>query len=734
MSSIKLEIFKNDIWHLVDCTDIPAINYAQNTVESISDRQQDYSQSFTLPITNRNAQVFEFINHGHHITEMPYKYFPCRIYEAGINIARSNYKLYIDSVSDVIEVRIVQNGQDLVEALRNLPLKGDENDYISPLLPIINWTYEDMIAANNNSGPHADLVRFLWFKPSQEGATQVEDVKEQSSTLPNDYAWSLSWCRPVINMRRLLTNALARLGYVLSISDLQSKPEYMDYYVSLPTLNRGPETAADIQNAVGGSSDHYDKLITTVSGSSTVNFAVNGTDFPVTSYTSSSSGLITAVQENFAIVYGSTNGTVFVTLTGHTYVAPMAGNYRIILNSRLANTGTTVPGGAVHILILRKRGNQFIVKNEGVISTEINTTQSKALYFYADEGDEIYVAQHGSKTYSDPVQTSSLHVFDFIIYLPKKVINADGNTTNADANVQCACPGVINLFYNSPYETAYDLFKDFIDLWSLNVSIETSSSGIRTVRLTTFDTIFNNNAVDWTGKISTANDEVSKSYAIDSWAQRNSISFEENRYVTDTDYLVADNANLPLEAEKINFPYLSPVRGRLVSQIYANFIMSGDFNIEDKELELATLVLPANVYQPELYDRSYNRVDANGSFLCYPITLSASPMFPLKSQYFRPFGGSITPSRPTFVGPYLGALPVTSSDIKRNLTPMFNGLIRNARVLNLRALLNTWDILTLDLLRPVRIDYFGGTFYINKISNRQGFNPCEVELIQISKE
>lgn len=137
----------NGVWQTADLgEDAPAFNFEMNDIAELQDRQANYSQSLSLPITPNNCRIFGYINSPQVVTDVPYRLHECRLLFNGIPLAGKGSVLKILSItSDTISVQVLSGMVDIFEQLKNLDFEAKVNNQADDILGITNRTYQTPI-------------------------------------------------------------------------------------------------------------------------------------------------------------------------------------------------------------------------------------------------------------------------------------------------------------------------------------------------------------------------------------------------------------------------------------------------------------------------------------------------------------------------------------------------------------------------------------------------------------
>lgn len=200
MNNYRLHIQRiNGEWKLADLGDNkPAMNFQINNIAELKNRQVDYSQSLSLPLSGNNCDIFEYSNEFESSTEIPYRKLNCRLYSGNYAIAGAGSYLILDRVKKDFQVQILSGNVDLFELLSNSKLAdldlgfyqlgsmniysnySDDNYCIPTAVFIKNG---QMVL--NTSTEHA--YPFAWFKNAIEKILSTNGYTIETNLLDADW-------------------------------------------------------------------------------------------------------------------------------------------------------------------------------------------------------------------------------------------------------------------------------------------------------------------------------------------------------------------------------------------------------------------------------------------------------------------------------------------------------------------------------------------------------------------
>lgn len=104
---------------------VPAMNYQTNDMGELEYRNNNYSMTIKLPITDNNVRIFEFSNNPDTASYFSYTNHNCRLYCDGITLAGPGAFLVLNTISDFyFECQIKSGIKSFVDTLKELPMSS----------------------------------------------------------------------------------------------------------------------------------------------------------------------------------------------------------------------------------------------------------------------------------------------------------------------------------------------------------------------------------------------------------------------------------------------------------------------------------------------------------------------------------------------------------------------------------------------------------------------------------
>lgn len=712
MKTSRLYIYVNNGWSELDLDTTPAINYQANTLTDIQDRQATYSQQISLPMTSNNLRLFDFVGLEYSLSEAPYSLFPCRYYEGGLDVLGGSFSLYIISVTETINVQIVSSVKDLFTLLSEV--EAEPSDF-----PKIQWTFENV---PGHIDPSVDeLYKFCLLFPSSTDEGRDNPLGETTKFIKLDNPdnpnadktpAALHWVRPLLNYRMIVETMFQKTGYTIE-TDLFTRSYYKDLYYLMPSLT------IDSDEDVSPLSGYTQSATQQISPS----------DFSPRFFYFISSDM----KEGYnnlkpdTIRYEDYDEEEDTTQyeQGVSYVAPNKMTLRVEVSITLEPT--TAPGGftAVFKVYTLKPGRGKPVSGAEETFGTTNVTESESVIGGGVTGaaiQNVFVELEESDRCFVSIQIKDLDTAGEV-YVPVKAsvnftvlhiaANAPNSSTEAEPEIinSNALPGgTIPIYNNLGFSDFSVMFKEFIQLYNLNVYIDNDN---KTVKLFTFDKTIETTPMDWSKKVSRLRSDRETTYNLDNYAQTNNINLTANGSYIDRGAFYIENATLSMQADLLTLSFTS-VMGenyRIVTDTNILTASTGDYSVSEY-----------GSTRPGVYFKNYNYSGGSKKL----IHLS-------DDSYNVPVVSARGSSTIQTLSLPIGVKDDIQSIITNSFSSLANRILYKCRYIKIKVLLLSSDLYDLNLYAPVLIKPFNSLFYIRRIANRQGNTLTDVELIEIKK-
>lgn len=505
MQYYRLMIEKGGEWHTVDLSldTAPGMTYQVNDVAELEDRNADYSQSITLPMTPANARIFGYPNAPYASPDEVYDYFPCRLFYGASPLAGRGALLAVLRVTgDGLEVQITAGLADAVEALEAVSLEEVDDSSIRPTLPINSKEIIQPMPSPDVEFP-AMLVGNGWI-----GNLDIDPAT-------NAYRLSMPavrlWTREGGTDYGLLPFLAAQAGYTLDSPDLGA----LSLGLITPIDRSAPaELVAD-------------KVLTQM-------------DFRFTGYPGGNPPV---------------SGWTRVDLAPHFDINGILGNRDDVHYIDHPDEDTW--------FITKQTETNITIDLSLTITddADISVATCECAYYLNGERHKVPLSFYGSRTFTTQILLSdykpkdTLHFYFYFAYpansLPEAEILRSGQiliTKTTRPDLDYAIPGLpMPICQNLGWDTAADAFKAVIQAYGLVVTVDNLNKVIHLTRMIEVESN-KSKARDWSGKLTRGNME--REYRIGDYVQRNTISFKEDRDKwQDTGVITCGNRTLDREKQ-----------------------------------------------------------------------------------------------------------------------------------------------------------------------------------------
>lgn len=660
--------------------------------EDISARTGEYTNLFTLPLTNNNSMLIEYADYLLSINTAPYRKIECKLIVDGLEFKSGLF--VIEEVSDVIKARFMSGNSNFFNLIKNI--------YLTDL----DWSsYNHVWNLTNAIASSANTSGYVYPVIDYNGQTLAGDIVDIRKVLPATFGKTA--------LDKMFSELNYTVDYNFDTTDFEK--------VLLPYSKRNPEVSDEV-------------------------LLLNSVDVKTTSLQSFNT-LYKQLNAGFLYIFNNyqdyPNYTDIVTpgssqnynFTARKYTAQYNGNYTINALCELVNydfitytfTSPTVVyynlNCNTYLRILKKSGGVYsVIKSElcayntavynsttppyqgsitGITTTYV--TNNTSVTAYLNSGDEIYI-----QIYSLPVVDWTVNgttpSYLYANFAPQYKSNA---TLTIDLDSELVFGGLITYSSMLPKIKCSDYFKDICIRYGL---IPTVNEDTKTVTLNKFDVIYDNmiTAVDWSNKI----DETTKpviNFKYDNYAQNNNFLHKPDKSVLKTD----DNANYNLVINNENL--------ELEKTIYTSPFATSE-NVTFNSILTAYI---------GLYDTNTGKFDNDVQpRICY-----SEPVI----NSFKFTDGSTTSSyintrRLWFIDNSLPSLSMGFGFLMPKNSMLLINTLQNLKLVKADFNLNLIDIKDIDFFTPVYIESLQSYFFIPSIKQYNYTNPdlTEVELIKLN--
>lgn len=507
--------------------------------EDISSRTGEYSNVFSLPLTNKNRELIEYADYLPSINTAPYKTIFLQIIVNGLPF--KNGFIAIEEIEETIKARFYSGNSTFYNQLKQIKLTElDWTEYNH------TWNLTNAVAsANLNSGYIYPLIDY-------NGQTLSGDVLDIRKVLPATYV------KTIIQKIGSFTGysfvaQFDTTDYDLAILPFSKKnPQYTAAQLLLNSLvgtNTATQTFLEQQNFIY---DINNSLVQFFNFDLSSNVGVNTLAVSTGTYYDNSNDVYEIVTTGFY------NLSMFVDFVD--YGVPSSSTSTYSFNSYTPDfiIPPFVTDINSYIQIIRSTPSGDIIVQDNNITT--GTTLNASIF--CEQGDIIQFKYGQRGTISCTVDTSISSTYDNFTF---DLFPTLKNTATLDVALQ---PEIVfggSIPYNLmlPDITASSFIKDICIRFGIILNINEDT---KTITAYNFKKIYDNipNAIDWSNKVDESNNpKISFSYK--SNAQNNYFNHEFDKSVLvippGSDYnLMISNKNLDLEKVLYKSPFAPSIQ------------------------------------------------------------------------------------------------------------------------------------------------------------------------------
>jgi hypothetical protein len=507
--------------------------------EDISSRTGEYTNVFSLPLTNNNRRLIEYADFLPAINTAPYKILPLRIILNGLEF--KNGLIAIEEINEDIKARFYSGNSNFYNQLKQIKLgQLDWTEYDH------TWNLTNAVAsANLNSGYIYPLIDY-------NGQNLASDILDIRKVLPATY------------VKTIIQKILSFTGYSF-VADFNTS----DYDLAvLPFSKKNPQyTAAQLLlNSLVGTNTATQTFLE----QQNYIYDINNSGVQFFNFELSGNVGVNTITAGTGTYYDSSNKVYEVVITGMydlsmfvdfvDYGVPSSAFSTYSFNSYTPDfiIPPFVTDINSFIQIIKSTQSVDVIVYDSNITT--GTTVNASIF--CEQGDIIQFKYGQRGTISCTVDTSILSLYDNFTFNLFPTIK---NTATLDVNLQAEIVFGGTIHYNLmlPDITASNFIKDICIRFGiiLNINEET-----KVITASNFQKIYDNipNAVDWSDKVDDKqNPSISFSYK--SNAQNNYFKHEFDKSVAvvplGTDYnLKISNKNLDLEKTLYQSPFAASIQ------------------------------------------------------------------------------------------------------------------------------------------------------------------------------
>ena len=678
-------------------------------LEDITGRSGDYTNEFSLPLTNNNRNLIEYANELNTINTFPYRRVSCEIYVDG-TFFKSGF-IAIESIKDDIKARFYTGNSNFYNLTKNLSLQDLDWDDLNHV-----WNYTNAYNSCINS--------YDYFYPVMDynGQTLAGDILDIRKVLPATRVGSI------------LTRIFAKLGYTYQVEHSTASIDRM----CLPYSKRNPEISSatqlynsvDIQNA-----NNY-----TLTGQINATFRYANGSVGASFAGAYASDLDSDLQFNQIVTTGSSTNYNF---TLQKYTAQYSGTYDYSCLAPLVDYDNVdfsfyPPIGPYNVQtttyivmwITRNGSSKTIGSSAKCSFGEKYQADVPGLYISTVNGltQTFYTDTLTGSVYLEAGDTIEFELRTNIYFYGVKpntngvVFNTDYTniTANFSSEVQSISTLTIDLqsnlvfggliTYSSmlPNIKCSDFIKDICIREGLLLKINEDTKTVKSFKL---DKIKSNipNALDWSDKL----DETEKpdiKFKLESYAQNNYFKHKEDKSIlipnVGADYnLRINNNNLELNKDIYTSPF-SESETRVFNGYNVAYVSL--YNVTDSKFN---------------YTANYR--------ICYYDTIVSD----FKITDGTTTSAYINTKRCYFIDDtdLTYAMGFSVNLIPKNSQTIID-ILQNIKIIKVNLNLNINDIKNIDYTIPIYLSKFQSYFFVSSINQFDFINKdvTEVELIKLN--
>lgn len=626
------------VWQTADTPTnfAPAITFEAADIANMQDRSANYSQQIALPITPTNAHIFDFTTALQSKSTFPYFLHDARLLFDNTPIAGQGSVCKVLSITPTaINIQILSSFADVFTQLKEIDLTSVPSTEADELLAIATkWD-------NDHNG----------YK-KQEGLLHLFSFSDGRNAAP-----------PCMAFIDILSRLAAKIGYTIDAEN--------HHFYLMPSGFTGYKELGLIQDSLVGS----------------YTYAQEGASIRYEYEYSKSTAFLNQGKPTYfrvqLVAYGPSSST---TPRADIWTQPTEQSV-VRQNVGFAFTADRYPGNPgdqrldAYISYSSRnweftRSGTFYINVDGAIYSYTGKEYMLTLRFYQDGTVHLEKLDGtlrkiitGSRTFADNARVQALIAVNQTTYCRVK------QSYLVNENLEgkpCANGGSFSFANCLGLKSAADAFKLYMQLTCTTAIVDRAAHSIRFVPLSEVYAR-KASAVDWSEKL--ARDTETRSFALDSYAQVNTISAKENPAdgFVDTYYFAVDNNTIEPRTEVFSLP-LTSQRSRIVPYYTKNVDDDGKETWAYKKLPSPVCIY----YTADTQER----------------TLSVADDLP---AFYKPL----------------------------------EDMLHEALALSAQFYLTPSDIEEFEPFTPIYLSQYGAYFYVNKIDNFIAGKLTSVELVKL---
>lgn len=494
MYNLKVKI--NNIWQNVDLytNEQPAMNYQVNSLAELKDRQSTYSQEIKIPLTNRNKQIFSFLDVFYSVNTLPYKKLECRLYAKDVILAGKKSYLIVNSVQDIyLSCQILSGNADFFTLLEDrLCLNASFLGYVT-------------VGDNDN------LPSFCTVATCNNGKEIAEHY--------------------FLNLYDLAELFVKRTGFTLVTNLTEAQKQLFLSLKSLTPLYPDSVSMFDVLDTC------YSAFSIRVANTGQLTLAniVETVQKDLANYTNYPGSISQGVSDTTSTSYIKSN------INGKLQIS-------IDFNATLTKANVNNCISYVRFAIIKGGQVYWEYSTQNNTALQVPIAINEVVEVEVTDGEQIHFVHGLYLRNSYPVGTGVMY---------QASLTDVAGTFKIEISEAEKVPENGRLYFqnNLSFNSYLDLIKAFVQTYGLTVQIDHSTN---TAYAYTFDKIYQNktNAKDFTKKFIT-NKSFTKTFTLDNYAQKNFLYFQQKDDLQNRGEFLVNNETLKNWTELFTLPYES---------------------------------------------------------------------------------------------------------------------------------------------------------------------------------
>ena len=641
---------KNGNYQLVDLTESVIMNYETNNIAELQHRKANYSLEIKIPKSKNNCQIFDNLQINDIVTDFPYRKHNCRLYRNGYTIAgQGSYLKCIEEDFHYFSFQILSGIADAFTAMKETKL-SDIN------LGGIEWNVNGVVSS--------DIQRSRIIYGYSEFSKNGEYL-----TIDRNGNFFSRFAFPFARLTETVKDAVGLCGYYL-VDDVPKRQQ-------IECLRIGTYQKSDNSFDPLNGSGTAGETLELNSGDSQMALIRGNAQF--------TSGLGRFFE------YKTYND---ITLEGYVQMNAYGTSPFIM---QIYKDGELV----------RQVNSQYdIIAQRNYIKYKVNLdtfglVDGEEHHYFSLESNQTMKMELGLWYPFNTGTTNTIQYTTTAFIGDVRYLNEDEQSVPYG--------GIIPVGKNLGFDTVFDLFKFYLQLYGLTAYVDNRDSVIYAY---SFDALYSNKskAFDWTGKVHFRSEKVD--FTLRNYAVNNHINLKENSNgVQQSATFTVDNNTLKMDANLFELPIKS------AQEVIRNQLTV--VNIDDIEIEISDDKKEYNIDNKTAVCVSMNNDDTMQVSVYYDTVENIPPRY-------ATIGVMKKMDIQNIVNVYYDKL----------ITRMLN----KAKVVELELLLTDEDIDIYNRIVenmpncfiPIYLQQFGKYFYINKIGNFRGNTSLtRIELVKM---